>query len=68
MWYCVVLGEWISRIDSCVWRKSFGSSCSITILTCVGSLVILLVIGSRIDKRFVGAESCRCFLSFEAVF
>ncbi len=31
------------------------SSCSIIILTCMGSLVILHVLGSRMDEKFVGA-------------
>ena len=37
-------------------------------LTIVGLLMILLVIGSRMDERFVGAVCCWFFLSFEAVF
>ena len=54
--------------------RSFGeralvSSCSIILLTCVVSLVSLLVMMSRMDERFVGAVCYgRCFWSFEAVF
>ena len=54
--------------------RAFGEralvfSCYIIYLNCVGSLVILPVIRSRMDERFVGAAYWRCFLgSFEAVF
>jgi len=68
VWYGVVPGEWISRNNSCVWRKSLVSSCSIILLTCVGSLIILPVIGSRMEERFAGAVCCGCFFSFEALF
>ena len=44
------------------------SSCFIILLTCVGSLVIFPVVGSRMDERFVDVVCCWCFLSFEAVF
>ncbi len=43
------------------------SSCSIILLTCVGSLVIFPVVGSRMDERFVGVVCCWYFLSFEAI-
>ena len=36
-------------------ESALVSSCSIIFLTCVGSLVILHVLGSRMDARFVGA-------------
>ena len=36
-------------------ESALVSSCSIIILTCVGSPVILPVLGSRMDDRFVGA-------------
>ncbi len=49
-------------------KRALVSSYSIILLTCVGSLVILLVMGSRMDERFVGAVYCECFLSFEEVF
>ena len=66
-------------IALCKWNGSRGlirasgeralvSSCYIILLTFVGSLVILPVIGSRIDERFAVAVCCWCFLSFEAVF
>ena len=48
-------------------ERALVSSCSIVLLTCVGSMMILLVIGTRMDERFVGAVCCLCFLSFEAV-
>ncbi len=48
-------------------ERALVSSCSIIRLTCVGSLVILPVMGSRMDERFVGAVYCECFLSFEEV-
>ncbi len=49
-------------------ERALVSSCSIILLTCVGSLMILPVIGSRMDERFIGAVCCWCFLSFEAFF
>ena len=36
-------------------ERAFVSSCSIILLTCVGSLIILPVLGSRMENRFVGA-------------
>jgi hypothetical protein len=39
-------------------ERALVSSCSIIILTCVGSLVILPVLGSRMEERFVGAVYC----------
>ncbi len=48
-------------------ERALVSSCSIHILTCVGSLIILPVIGSRMAERFVGAVCCCCFSSFAAV-
>ena len=42
-------------------------SCSIILLTCVGSLVILYVIGSRMEEICVGVVCCWFFLSFDAV-
>ncbi len=47
-------------------ERALVSSCYIILLTCVGSLTILPVIGSRMDESFVGAVCCWCFLSFEA--
>ena len=49
-------------------EKALVSSCSNILLTCVGSLVILFVIGSRIDEMIVDVVCCWCFLSFEADF
>ena len=49
-------------------ERALVSSCSIILLTCVGSLVILPVLGSRMDERFVGVVYCECFVSFEEVF
>jgi len=49
-------------------ERALVSSCSIVLLTCVGSLMILPVIGSRMDERFVGAVCCWCFFPFEAGF
>ena len=49
-------------------ERALVSSCSIILLTYVGLLMILLVLGSRMDERFVGAVCCWCFLSFEEVF
>ena len=49
-------------------ERALVSSCSIILLTSVGSLVILPVLGSRMDERFVGAVCCGYFLSFEEVF
>ena len=49
-------------------ERALVSSCSIILLTSVGSLVILTVMGSRMDERFVGAVCCRCFLPFDQVF
>ena len=49
-------------------ERALVSSCSIILLTCVGSLVILPVMGSLMDERFVGAVYCECFVSFEEVF
>jgi hypothetical protein len=49
-------------------ERALVSSCSTLLLTCVGSLVIIPVIGSQMDERFAGAVCCWCFLSFEAVF
>ena len=48
-------------------ERALVSSCSIILLTCAGSLMILHVIGSRMDERFIGAVCRWCFLSFEAV-
>ena len=48
-------------------ERALVSSCSTILLTCVGSLVILPVMGSRMDERFVGAVYCECFVSFEEV-
>ena len=42
-------------------ERALVSSRSIILLTCVGSLVILPVIGSRMDERFAGAVCWRCF-------
>ena len=47
-------------------ERSLVFSFSIILLTRMGSLMILPVIGSRMDERFVGAVCCWCFLSFEA--
>ena len=49
-------------------ERALVSSCSIICLTRVGSLVILSVVGSRMDERLVGVVCCRCFLPFEEVF
>jgi len=49
-------------------ERALVSSRSIILLTCVGSLVILHVVGSRMDERFVGVVCSWCFLSFDAVF
>jgi len=44
-------------------ERALVSSCSILLLTCVGSLMIRPVIGSRMDERCVGAVCCWCFWS-----
>ncbi len=49
-------------------ERALVSSCSIICLTRVGSLVILPVVGSQMDKRFVDVVCCRGFLPFEEVF
>ena len=49
-------------------ERAWVSSCSIILLTCVGSLVTLPVIGSRMDERFAGAVCCWYFVSLEVVF
>ena len=49
-------------------ERALVCSCSIILRSCVGSLVIFLVIRSRMDERFVGAVFWRCVLSFAAVF
>ena len=36
-------------------ERALVYSCSVILLTCVGSLVILPVLGSRMEERFVGA-------------
>ncbi len=75
MFLCVV---GLFGIASCQGNGSRGSiraygkralvySCSSIILTCVGSLVILPVEGSRMDEIFDGVVCCWCFLSFEAI-
>ncbi len=68
VWYCVVPAEWISPVDPCVWDGALVFSCSVILFTCVGSLMILPVMGSRMDERFVGAVCFWCFFSFEAGF
>ncbi len=35
-------------------ERALVSSCSTILLTCMGSLVILPVLGSRMEERFVG--------------
>ena len=49
-------------------ERPLHSSFSIILLNCVGTLMILLVLGARMDERFVGAVCCWCFFSFEAGF
>ena len=49
-------------------ERALVSSCSIILLTCVGSDVILPVVGSRMEERFVGAVCCECLLYLAAVF
>ena len=49
-------------------ERALVSSCSIILLTCVGSLVILHVVGHRMYERFVGVACRWCFFSFELVF
>ena len=48
-------------------ERALVSSCFVILLTCVGSLMILHVLGSRMDERCVGAVCCWFFFSFEAV-
>ncbi len=59
VWYCVEPWEWISWVDpfpfGAYGERALVSSCSIILLTCAGSLVILPVLGSRMEERFVGA-------------
>ena len=49
-------------------ERALLSSYSIILLTCVGSLMILFVLGSRKVESFVGALCWRCFLPFAVVF
>ena len=41
-------------------ERALVSICSFILLTCMGLPVILSVIGSRVDERFVGAGCYRC--------
>jgi hypothetical protein len=48
-------------------KRALVSSCSIICLTRVGSLVILPMVGSRMDERFVGVVCYRFFFFLEEV-
>ncbi len=48
-------------------KSALVPSCSMILLTCVGSLVILPVVGSRMDEKLAGVVCCWYFLSLEAV-
>ena len=68
VWYCVVPRNGSRGVIRAYEERALVSNCSIILLTYVRSLWILFVIGSRMDKIFVGVVCCWCFLLFKAVF